>query len=70
MHIQCIDNNGFEDQLTDGQRYRVITALGNSIQLRDDRGCLRWYGRVKFSDPVCRTCTPQRTEIHRDSPIP
>ena len=53
MIIQCIDNDGFEDQLTQGQTYRVTDIQGYSLQLNDDNGRLRWYGRFKFTHPGC-----------------
>ena len=53
MHIQCIDNNGFEDQLTAGKTYAVTDFQGNSVQLEGDKGQIRWYGRLKFSALVC-----------------
>ena len=59
MQIECIDNSGFEDLLTQGQVYR-ITELGvNSYQLKDDSDQLRWFGRFKFSLPGCFSCSPQ-----------
>lgn len=57
MQIQCIDNSGFEDQLTLGQSYAVTGAQGYSVQLEDDGGQRRWYGRLKFSDPAYPACT-------------
>lgn len=62
MQITCIDNSGFEDQLTEGQSYPILSIQGNSVQLQDDRGTLRWYGRLKFriSDLLCRTSTPRQ----------
>ncbi len=55
MQIQCVDNSGFEDQLTEGQTYVVVCAQGNSVQLEGDKGQLRWYGRLKFSTLYCTT---------------
>lgn len=56
MQIQCIDNSGFEDQLSPGRIYNVSNLQGNSVQLADDLGKLRWYGRQKFSEPRCAVC--------------
>jgi hypothetical protein len=50
MIIECIDNDGFEDQLTKGHGY-VVTMIGNggeSFQVKNDKGDLRWYGEAKF----------------------
>ncbi len=60
MQLQCIDNSGFEDQLTEGQYYPLIAVQGNSVQLEDDSGIPRWYGRLKFSAPLCSTCTSEQ----------
>ncbi len=57
MYIQCLDNDGFEDQLTQGQTYQLSDSQGYSIQLNNDNGQLRWYGRFKFSAPVCMNCS-------------
>jgi hypothetical protein len=60
MQVQCIDNSGFEDQLTEGQYYSLIAAQGNSVKLEDDGGIQRWYGRLKFSVGLCSTCTSRQ----------
>ena len=60
MQIECIDNSGFEDLLTPGQNYRIDALQGNSVQLRDDSGQQRWYGRMKFGEPGCLSCQPQQ----------
>jgi len=51
MQIECIDNNGFEDLLTPGDRYGVYALSAQSVQLQDDSGSLRWFGRGKFAEP-------------------
>ena len=50
MIIQCNDNGGFEDQLTEGQHYpvEVIGNGGADFLVTDDKGVQRWYGEAKF----------------------
>ncbi len=40
--------------------YRIDALQGNSVQLRDDSGQQRWYGRMKFGEPGCLSCQPQQ----------
>lgn len=47
MIVECISNDGFEDQLTVGQRYSGL-LLGGSVNLVNDSDVLRWYGTCKF----------------------
>jgi len=56
MLIECHDNAGFEDLLTSGRCYPVIAIGRQSVQLHDDYGQLRWFGRLKFAEP-----RPQQT---------
>lgn len=60
MNIECTDNGGFEDQLTQGQLYKVHNSQGYSLQIKDDTGQVRWYGRLKFSTPVCHQCSSKQ----------
>jgi len=50
MHVLCVDEAGFEDQLTEGQTYPValIGNGGSSYQVENDQGDRRWYGEAKF----------------------
>lgn len=48
MIIECIDNGGFEDQLSDAGSYRVIQRGVNSYLIENDLGQERWYGTAKF----------------------
>lgn len=48
MFIECTDNEGFEDKLTPGERYRVVRRQGNSYFIQTDIGTFGWYGSVKF----------------------
>lgn len=52
MFVECIDESGFEDQLTAGECYRVVAFSngGNCIMVENDQGDRVWYGDVKFSE--------------------
>lgn len=51
MQIECVDNGGFEDLLTPGQKYHVAGLKGQSVKVQDDTGTKRWFGRLKFGEP-------------------
>ncbi len=46
--VKCIDNEGFEDQLTVGFVYPVVFEGENGPQIINDKGQLRYYGTIKF----------------------
>lgn len=49
MILECIDNDGFEDQLHTGQEYEAITIKGGSVLLWCSRyEQRRWYGLQRF----------------------
>lgn len=48
MNITCKRNDGFEDQLTAGMQYTVISAGENDFQIKNDRGDVKSYGAVHF----------------------
>jgi hypothetical protein len=52
MHVECTDNDGFEDQLTAGTLYAVKEFKGGSVQIANDKGDMRWYGTCKFGAPM------------------
>ena len=47
MIVECVSTDGFEDQLTVGDRYQCMVE-GGSVKLVNDSGVMRWYGRCKF----------------------
>jgi len=49
MIIYCIDVEGFEDQLEEGQRYRAYKQGKNSYLIFNGKGQRRWYGKDKFT---------------------
>ncbi len=49
MNIECIDNGGFEDQLTASSQYRVKEIGHNGYLIENDNEQARWYGESKFS---------------------
>ncbi len=49
MNIECIRNDGFEDQLTAGIAYRVSRVGQNSYLIENDNQQQRWYGRQHFN---------------------
>jgi hypothetical protein len=51
MHVECTDNDGFEDQLTASALYAVKEFKGGSVQIVNDKGVERWYGLSKFKIP-------------------
>lgn len=57
MLIECIDNSGFEDLLSCGTHYPVLGLGGQSVQLRDNSGQVRWFGRGKFAQPCLQAST-------------
>ncbi len=60
MYIKCLDNYGFEDLLSIGKTYHIVNRSGNSVQITDDSGNLRWYGQLKFRDIYCPECEEVR----------
>ncbi len=49
MLIECIQNDGFEDQISENKKY-VVKAVGeNSFLIENDKSEQRWYGRLHFS---------------------
>jgi hypothetical protein len=51
MHVECTDNGGFEDQLSNDRLYRVKEFKGASVQIENDLSQVRWYGLSKFKIP-------------------
>lgn len=57
MFVECIDNSGFEDQLTQSQSpqerifYGVQELEGGSVLIKNDMGEKRWYGMMHFRIP-------------------
>lgn len=52
MIIDCIDNIGFEDQLTNTTNdfpYEVQEIGANSYMIENDNGERRWYGAYRFN---------------------
>ena len=49
MILNCIDNSGFEDQLTNSTEYRAKEVQGGSYLVLNDKGQERWYGECKFA---------------------
>ena len=50
MIVECVDNSGFEDQLTNGTEY-TVKLIGNGaaeMQIENDDQVERWYGSSKF----------------------
>lgn len=56
MYVICTSNEAFEDQLTVGERYKVIEARGNSVLICNKADELRWYGVDKFRHGDCVAC--------------
>jgi len=46
--IECIDDNGFEDQLTACAKYKVKEVGLNGYLIENDNEESRWYGAAKF----------------------
>jgi hypothetical protein len=46
--VECTSNSGFEDQLTEDSTYKVLAYQNNSIQIENDKGQVRWYGKIHF----------------------
>jgi hypothetical protein len=51
MHITCVNNGGFEDQLTVSQQYHVKEYGENSYLIENDNGGRQWYGTIHFTRP-------------------
>ena len=49
MYIECIRNDGFEDQLTSCSTYQVKEVGNNSYLIQNDNEESRWYGDQHFS---------------------
>lgn len=49
MIIECVRNDGFEDQLTASSAYRVKELGENSYLIENDREDQRWYGHQHFT---------------------
>ena len=49
MYLLCVDNDGFEDQLTLESAYMVEQSGENGYQVYDDKEILRWYGELHFA---------------------
>ncbi len=49
MFIECVRNDGFEDQLTASTDYQVQELGENSYLIENDKAEARWYGRQHFT---------------------
>lgn len=49
MLIECVRNEGFEDQLTTNSAYQVEEIGENSYLIQNDSQDQRWYGRQHFT---------------------
>ena len=48
MMITCICNEAFEDQLTKGKAYRVLSTGVNGFMIKNDKKEVKDYGAMKF----------------------
>lgn len=48
MIIYCVDNEAFEDSLTEGKKYPILATGVNGFKIKDDKGEERYYGATKF----------------------
>lgn len=48
MYIECKQNFGFEDQLTEQAVYRIKELGENSYLIENDKQQECWYGRQHF----------------------
>jgi hypothetical protein len=46
--LECKDNSGFEDQLTVGLVYTVVTIGENGFKVVNDNEDECWYGDIAF----------------------
>lgn len=53
MFVECIDNAGFEDKLTNGIDYKIKERGENSFLVDTEDGKEHWFGKGHFSDPKC-----------------
>ncbi len=49
MQIECNDNDGFSDQLSNDRIYAVKEIGSNGYLIESDQSQDRWYGASKFS---------------------
>ncbi len=49
MIIECVKNDGFEDQLTQENDYQVKSLGENSYLIENDKQESRWYGTQHFA---------------------
>ncbi|MEH6824574.1 MAG: hypothetical protein V7629_11750 [Motiliproteus sp.] len=49
MIIECVRNEGFENQLTESSAYQVKELGENSYLIENDEQQRRWYGRQLFT---------------------
>lgn len=48
MNIECTDNSGFEDALSNEQTYKVLATGVNGYLIENDKNQERWYGSIHF----------------------
>lgn len=54
MKVKCVDNSGFEDQLTVGDVYLVLVLKSwNEVKVVNDNEAGSWYGLNKFAWSEC-----------------
>jgi hypothetical protein len=51
MIIECVDNSGFEDGLSNDRKYKVLATGVNGYLIENDNSQERWYGAVHFKMP-------------------
>ncbi len=49
--LECLDNGGFEDQLSPNRIYKVLEFGTNSVLIENDLSQERWYGEAHFGQP-------------------
>ena len=48
LAVTCKSDEAFEDQLTTGADYDVLSVEGGSYLIKNDNGIVRWYGNIHF----------------------
>lgn len=49
MHLICVDDGGFEDQITNGHSYYAIETGVNGYLIEADNGKEVWLGEMHFA---------------------
>lgn len=53
MYVNCIDDGGFEDQLSVEKTYQVLEQKNNSYLIINDNEEKAWYGTMHFTVEFC-----------------